>query len=69
MAGPTCSGCGSKAKKNQTLCDVCKKKVSDAQQGTQKEVCNEVLMYANHHRQTSTKDCVVAALVAMHLRC
>lgn len=66
MAGATCnaSGCGNKAKKNNSLCDTCKQKVTDAQNGVQKEICDEILMYASFHRNTSAKDCIVAALNA-----
>lgn len=62
MAGPTCVSCGAKTKKNQPQCDGCRKKVVDTQQGEQKEICNEILMYANYHRGSSTKECVINAL-------
>ena len=63
MAGFTCTSCGGKAKKNQQTCDACKTKLIEIKRKEKKTIVNEVLMYANFHRGTSTKESVIAALV------
>ena len=64
MAG-TCIKCAAKLKKNQTLCEACRKKAIEHSRGEKKILLNEALMYAKFHRQSSTKESVVAALAAL----
>jgi hypothetical protein len=63
MAGKTCTQCSKKSKNNSDICDPCLKKNLEAMQNEKKTLVNEVLMYVNFHRGSSTKDSVVAALV------
>ena len=61
MAGSTCKDCGGKARKNHNLCMTCEKKSNEDHQG-RKNIVNEILMYADFHRESSTSDSIVAAL-------